>query len=312
MFEGRKRRKLEKRRREALCAIRGELLLFDEMVQRPRDKGDAAPNDTLLKKVHDGLAEVQKRANEEIDIDEFEHLEDDAETYGQQRAYACPAAEIRTEGCLAIDLMEEWGVPKDVIEKLRQLLVPLLQHDDKTDVMRGALRAVFEESDSWRRYTDEYEDEMKRLTIWWLFLPAILLLPAAGISLHFARTLPLGILLAGAAGSCVSVMAKMPVLEIGLSGELESYERRILSRIGAGIIASLIGSGLLGWGVVSIAIQGKTFADVINECCNPGSSTALHTLILLAVPMLFGFSERALTEFELKVFGGSRRLDFSL
>lgn len=95
-------------------------------------------------------------------------------------------------------------------------------------------------------------------------------------------------------------MAKMPLLEVGLSGELEAYGRRIFGRIGVGVIASLIGSGFLGWGLLSISIQNQTFADALNACvCPTPSCTALKTtLILLAVPMLFGFSERALASFE--------------
>jgi hypothetical protein len=127
------------------------------------------------------------------------------------------------------------------------------------------------------------------------------------VALHFPVAAPGGLLLAGVAGSCVSVLTKMPLLEVSLSGELESYERRILSRIGAGVLGSLIGCGLLGWGLISFSIHGQTFADVLNACSTslPTSCTALQTLILLAVPMLFGFSERALTSFEQKVFGSS-------
>jgi len=119
----------------------------------------------------------------------------------------------------------------------------------------------------------------------------------------------LPILSAGAAGSCVSVMAKMPLLDVSLSGELDSYERRILSRVGVGVIASLIGCGLLGWGLISFSIQGQTFANILDACSGTSttSCTGLNALIVLAVPMLFGFSERALTSFERKVFGSSRQ-----
>ncbi len=120
-----KRRKLDKRRKETLSAIRGELLAFEEMAQRPRKAGEAAPDGALLISVRDSLADIQKRAIEETDnIDELDDLSDDAEQQGQRRAYVCPLAEIWTEGCLAIDLMEEWNVPKAIIDKLRQLLVP--------------------------------------------------------------------------------------------------------------------------------------------------------------------------------------------
>jgi hypothetical protein len=150
---------------------------------------------------------------------------------------------------------------------------------------------------------------MRGFSRWWLGLPTIVLLLGAIYSLRFRpEFLPLAvsILLAGAAGSCVSVLTKMPVLEVSLSGELDAYERRILSRVGVGVIASLIGSGLLGWGLISFSIRGQTFTDVLSAC-SAAPCTGPNTLILLAVSMLFGFSERALTWFERKVFGSMRQ-----
>jgi hypothetical protein len=179
------------------------------------------------------------------------------------------------------------------------------------EAARSALRAIYEERDSWNGYTNEYEDEMRRFTRWWLALPTIGLLLVAIITLRFPLIFPLAlpILSAGAAGSCVSVMAKMPLLDVSLSGELDSYERRILSRVGVGVIASLIGCGLLGWGLISFSIQRQTFANILDACSGTSttSCTGLNALIVLAVPMLFGFSERALTSFERKVFGSSRQ-----
>jgi hypothetical protein len=127
------------------------------------------------------------------------------------------------------------------------------------EAARSALRAIYEERDSWNGYTNEYEDEVRRFTRWWLALPTIGLLLVAIITLRFPLIFPLAlpILSAGAAGSCVSVMAKMPLLDVSLSGELDSYERRILSRVGVGVIASLIGCGLLGWGLYPFLFRVK-------------------------------------------------------
>jgi hypothetical protein len=308
MFEEYKRKKLERRRNKTLSAIRGERLAFEAMVQRAQIAGDALDNTTVTT-VLERLAEIEQRAERETDLDELDDLTGDAEQQGQLRAYICPSAEIRNEGTLAIDLMEEWNVPKTKVDKLRRLVEPQLKKAD-TDPQpgRSALRDIFDESDSWSGYTDEYERSMRRYSFW-LSGAILALLLSAIITLRFPAIFPLGlsISLAGAVGSCVSVMAKMPVLEVDLSGELESYGRRILSRIGVGVIASIVGCGLLGWGLISLSIQGHTFADVLNACSAspPMSCTGLNTLILLAVPMLFGFSERTLRWFEKKVFGNS-------
>jgi hypothetical protein len=305
--------KLEKRRVEALSFIEGEKLAVGRMAQRPRSTDDLLDNLTL-DVVRDSLAEVENRAKNATRTDDLDDLMDDAESQGQFRAYLCPRGEVWVEGSLAMALLQEWGVPKTVIDNLRRLVdQPLQRAKDDPEAARSALRATYEESDSWRDYTSDYEDEMKRLTRWWLFLPTAGMLLLAIVSLHFQLTVSLGMLLAGTAGSCVSVMAKMPLLEVSLSGELESYGRRILNRVGSGMIASWIGCGLLAWGVVSVKIQDQTFADVLNSCSAPCSTlwvtscSASRTLILLAVPMLFGFSERALASFERPFFGGSKK-----
>jgi hypothetical protein len=309
MFDRHESKKLETSRNETLSAIRAERLSFEAMVQRAQKIGEPPLADVFLANVHNSLAEIEQRAKQETNIDELDCLIEDAEMQGQLRAYICPRVEIRNEGILAIDLMEEWNVPKTVITRLRGLLGQRLDKaDTEQEAARSALRAIFEEQDSWRNYTSEYEDQMQRLTRW-LFVATMALLLLAIATARFSATVPLviPIIFVGAAGSCVSIMAKMPLLDVSLSGELESYGRRILSRIGVGVIASLIGCGLLGWGIISFSIQGQTFADVLNACTTstPNSCTGPRTLVLLTVPMLLGFSERALTSFERKVFGAS-------
>lgn len=305
MSERTERKKLERQRSNTLSCIRGERLSFEEMLQRPRKADDSLPNELFLTGIRERLTDIEQRAIAETSLEELTRLSDDAEEQGQLRAYCCPRDEIEIEGSLAIGLMEEWGVPKSVIANLHRLVDQRLgSADEDVDAARGALRTVFDETDSWRDYTSEYEDEMQRLTHW-LFWPTIGLVLGALIALHFCITLPLGILLAGTAGSSASVMAKMPGLDIRLSNELESYARRILSRIGVGMTASVVGCGLLGWGLIAISIQGQTFADVLKACSTSvgTSCTTGETLTLLAVPMLFGFSERALTSFESTIFG---------
>jgi hypothetical protein len=309
-MRGRKQTELENHRKEVLSTIRGEQLALDVMAQRATTAGET-PDPTLLAATRKRLAEIEDRATRETDDDELDGLIEDAQQQGQFRAYLCPLPEIQHEGDLIFDLMEEWNIPKTITAKVRALLGPDLRKA-KTDprAARGALRALFEERDSWENYTDEYEKTMRQSTVW-LFVATIVLLLLAIVLLQFSRSFVSGslflsgLLIAGAAGSCVSVMAKMPMFDVGLSGELESYIRRILSRIGVGVAASLIGCALLGWGLIPISVQNQTFAEALTSCSTPiaGACTVLKTLILLGVAMVFGFSERALTSFEQRVLG---------
>ena len=99
-------------------------------------------------------------------------------------------------------------------------------------------------------------------------------------------------------------MAKMPALDASLEGELDAYGRRVFTRIAVGIVASLIGCGLMAWGALPIWTN-QTFTDALSACVSPvpTSGTSIRILIVVAVAMLLGFSERALTSFERRIFG---------
>lgn len=307
-FEQRKAKKLDARRRKTLSAIRGERLLFDSMMQRARQNGDH-PNDGFVADVLGRLTEIEQRANQETDLDELGDLISDAEQQGQLRAYICPIREVHDEGSVVIDLMGEWGIRKSVIFGLRSSLGKKLS-DAAADpeAARSALRALFDEQDSWSSYTEDYEETMEKYALW-LFIATIVLTLSAIVALRFPPTWSLvAVLFAGAGGACVSVLNKMPGLDVGLSEELDSYKRRIYARVGVGFAASLIGSAFFGWGILPIAIHGETFTDIFNACTTSPftSCTALRGLMFVAIPMLLGFSERALASFERRVFGEGR------
>jgi hypothetical protein len=301
--------KLETSRMETLSSITGDQLRVELMAQRPRRADDVLDN-ILLETVLKRLKEIEESAKQATETDDLDDLVEDAELQGQFTGYICPATEIQDEGELTVDLIEGWGVPKAAINKLRESLGKKLEKADTNPLeARGALYHLFQERDAWADYRDDYEDTMQNYT-WKLFGATIILPALAIIAFHFAfrfsPLLLLGLLFASAAGSCVSVMAKMPALDVSLSGELDAYGRRILSRIGIGVVASLIGCALLGWGVFPISIQNLTFADGLNACTTSATACAgVMPLVLLGVPMLFGFSERALTSFEQRVFGNS-------
>jgi hypothetical protein len=278
------------------------------MAQRPRTEGDKLDRD-LLETVLRRFTEIEASAKAATLEDELKDLRDDGELQGFFAAYFCPINEIQDEGTLSIDTMEGWGIPKSAPKKLRDMFSKKLQNADANPHdARGSLYSIFSEADAWEDFIDDYEDSMRGYRRWLLFitLGAIVL---AATSLHFASHFSLlilaGLLFAGAAGSSVSVMAKMPALDASLSGELDAYGRRVYMRIGVGIVASLVGCGLMAWGVLPISMQGQTFTDALNACLSSASSpgTSIRVLIVLAVAMLLGFSERALISFEHRIFG---------
>jgi hypothetical protein len=307
-----KKWKLEKGRVEAISSIVGDRLHVELMAQRPR-KSDDALNGALLDELLKRLREIEESAKNATHSRELDDLIEDGESQGLFAAYLCPVIEIQDEGTLAIELIEGWGVPKASIKKLRDAFAKKLEKAaSNPEEARGALYAIFAEQDAWSDYTDEYEDSMHRFT-WWLFGATVLLLLGSITALHFSfwfsPLLLLGLLFAGAAGSSVSVLGKMPALDVSLSGELNAYGRRVLTRIVVGVVGSLIGCAFLAWGVFPISIQAQTFTDALNACTvyPVASGAALKTLIVLGVAMLLGFSERTLTSFEQRVFGSAQK-----
>lgn len=298
-----KKWKLEKRRASALVFIEGERASVQQMSDRPHDQDDRIEGN-LLTSVMSRIAEVEHHVRTTSDYDRIGELMDISERQAQLRAYLCPQHEIYVEASLSLGLLQEWSVPKSIIDGLGKLLNdPLNNAAQNPRDARSALRAIFEETDSWDDYTSDHADDMRKFTRL-LFWPTIAMIACAVAILHYNWVTPVAMLLAGASGSCVSVMTKMPE-GVSLSGQLDSFERRILSRVAVGIVGSLVSSGFLAWGFISISIHNQTFGDVINSCCQPNNSScgALRTLILIAVPMLFGFSERALASVEESVFG---------
>jgi hypothetical protein len=304
-FWNRARWKLEKRRPGVSSFIENERLLVEEMAQRPRHA-----NDQLIQEDRDLLATVihkinaiEARAKTEDDYDRLGTLRDDAEEQGQYRAYFCPAGDVQREGELIFSIITtEWGLPKSVAKDLEKVKDEL-QEPAKA---RAALRFLFAERDSWDDYTTAYEDTMENCTIL-LFVLTVALPVAAAFCFRYAFhshcrwLLVLGVLAAGVAGSCVSIMRRMPEFDVRLSNELDAYRRRIMSRMGVGIAASVVGSAFLG--VLPVSIEGHRFIDAICACTT-SICGGVDTLLLVSIPMLLGFSERALTTIEQRLFGG--------
>jgi hypothetical protein len=308
MLDARRLRKLNKERQDVLDNISYERWQFQLMAQRAQAAGE--PTDAaFIDTGNERFDELERQAIDAKTIDDFDHLIEKAEEQGTLRAYICPTKEVVDEGTGAIDVMAEWSVPKTIIEGLRNSLGQKLKDSDAA-VARGALRAVFQENNSWATYTNDYEEEMKKHTLH-LVGATVALLILASVGFYFRLKLfpviVVGVLLcAGAAGSCVSVMRKMPLFDVGLSGELDAYGRRIWSRVATGTVASVVGCALLSWGVLPISLQGQTFSDVVGACAaqDAAGCTFTRVLIFLAVAILFGFSERTLTSLEQRVLGG--------
>jgi hypothetical protein len=306
-----KQRKLEKRKLETLSSVHTEHWMLVSMLTRAEVAGEPQNTEELMTEPITRLLALEERAKNTTKIDDFGDIESEAEEWGTFKAYICPVTEIEHEGKLSINLMEEWGVPKSRVEWMRAQFSSKLS-DPSPQVARSALKMILMEENSWSDYTNHYEERMQKST-YWLSGVTVALIVAALFTLryrlHFMPLVFLCILLCGgAAGSCVSVMMKLPMLDVALSSEMDAYARRILIRVATGTVASLVGCALFA--VLMVSIDKLGFADIVTACtspdigpCSAESCTIVKQLVLLALPILLGFSERTLTSVERKVLG---------
>jgi hypothetical protein len=306
---------LGKCRREALSSITGERLFVERMAQRQRPPGENVDGmrDEILKK----LDEIIAAATNTNDIDELDDLTDDAELQGLFAAYLCPVAEIKIEGDLVLDQIEGWGIPKSSTDTARKLWQEASQNlktppADEAQIQqaRGALYALFAERDAWGDFLDDHDEETPPM--WILFLVVIGSLVAAVFAVYYAHLfsflLMLGILAAGAAGSCASVMSKRPTIEDRLSRKIDASGGRVWVRIATGLIGTVIGCALLAW--IPLSIENKSFEGLVNACTtapcptpDANACTTVKMLIVIGISTLLGFSERTLPFFEKGFFG---------
>jgi hypothetical protein len=118
------------------------------------------------------------------------------------------------------------------------------------------------------------------------------------------RLLLLAFAAAGMSGAALSVLLKPPPIT-----GYGAYNRAVLStfaRIGTGIVANVVGLGLLASGVLSFSLNfngsSMSTASIIAEF-GTGAHPRLAGLFLLAIGIVFGFAERTLAAFEDAVLG---------
>jgi len=306
---------LNKCRREALSDITGERLFVERMAQRQRPPGEGVDEkrDEILNKLDEILAAAAKTN----DIDELDDLTADAELQGLFAAYLCPVAEIKMEGDLVLDQIDGWGIPNSSTATVRRIWQEVSQNlktspTDETQIQqaRGALYALFAERDAWGDFLDDHDDETPPM--WLLFLVVIGSLVAAVFAMYYAHSfsflLMLGILAAGAAGSCASVMSKRTTIEDRLSHKIDVSGGRVWIRIATGLIGTVIGCALLAW--IPLSIEKKSFEELVKACTtapctapDANACTTVNMLIIIGISTLLGFSERTLPFFEHRLFG---------
>lgn len=287
-----------------LAAIKLSHSLFSEAVACTEATAADYPA-TWSQKVLEEFGEIEKTMASEKSEDVRRALVQRAGELATLRAYVAIPPGIEIQGNGAISEMVEWAVPSTAIERLKEYAINLRSND--LAVSRMTLWSLYKEKDEWSDYVDWYYHFMSRLG-------AGLLIGTVGVLVTalfaFREQQPLAAMVfGGMSGALLSVLMRLPSL-VG-HGDFWSFLYRILIRVGTGTTASVMGLGFFASGLITLSLtvsasdgKSQTIAQLITAC-EDAKCPIPATLILLALAMLLGFTERALTLFEEKVFPSS-------
>lgn len=251
---------------------------------------------TWSQKVLEEFGEIEKTMASEKSEDVRRALVQRAGELATLRAYVAIPPGIEIQGNGAISEMVEWAVPSTAIERLKEYAINLRSND--LAVSRMTLWSLYKEKDEWSDYVDWYYHFMSRLGAGLLICTLGTLVTAL---VAFSCKQALAALVFGAmSGALLSVLMRLPSV-VG-HGDVWSYLYRILIRVGTGTTVSVMGLGFFASGLITFSVGTTNPSELISGCLLGDGCNMSKSLILLALAMLLGFTERALTIFEDKVF----------
>ncbi|HEX9185750.1 MAG TPA: hypothetical protein VGB87_01675, partial [Vicinamibacteria bacterium] len=189
-----------------------------------------------------------------------------------------------------LDTMNDWGVPREVLDRVADHAREARGPD--AGAARAALYDMYSELDYWDGYVDWWNDQLKLAARVGAPLTLVTLL-AALLCLRSGLVVP-GIVGAGATGAGLSVLLRLPRLAV--YGKLSDFWIRATGRYLSGTLAAVFGIGLLQTGLVVVPLpNGGDVTKVVAECA--GACGVASQLLLFAIALALGFSERVITSF---------------
>lgn len=289
------KREVGTEREAQLAEMRGYRATYVSVVEKARALKDA-PDEALVKRALDIFDNLEEEFLAATTDEARKNIVERAEEVEQSRAYIQPESELVVEAnTLAAD-MTDWGVPEPMLQSIERDLLSIIKLPaDKTRLAekRSALNKLYQCYDAWSDHVTTYERWATR-TAW--VLGCLLVAGAVGCIIAIAEKKPLhAFTVAGFTGALLSVLGKFPPM-LGW-GQWASYTPRMLGRITTGIVTTLAGGALLALDVIRIGE--KRFVDLFAE--KPAPETR-YMLLLVGLGIVFGFSERALVQFQDMVF----------
>lgn len=224
-------------------------------------------------------------------------IEDRVKELEKHRIYVLPIPDLRVEAAEYLAELSSWGVPEESLSLIKKWVDKLEDEKTADAEKRSIMLQIIEDYEFW----DGYVTWVIRATNIMRGVAFFLIVVGLLLSFHaLSRNNPtLAFILAGVSGSAISVLLKIPAVLV--YKDFWTLIAKFTSRIGTGIVVSVVGLGLLSSKMINLAFDvgtnKLTLADLI--CC-PQNLTCpeVGQSILIGIGVLFGFSERLLTSLE--------------
>jgi hypothetical protein len=273
---------LEHRKRGAEAALAEARLAID------LDWSNGGNDDTFIRKLKETVDGSLNALKTEIEgataPEQLDSIQGRIAQCSSKRAYGLDAPRIQTEADACIREMRTWGVPqryfdehlRPLQEAVRVALTEACRPGNAAGCsasMRRAqstLDAIFDEYAYWDSYTERYVHRSLTPMVRALGVAGLLSLVAALVSGFVLHQHLVAVFSAGFGGTCVSILLKQEPLAV--YGDSIKALIWSVGRLLTGVLATVIGMGLLASGLISVGFT-------VNPTDSSGSLVPIHVIL---------------------------------
>jgi len=227
--------------------------------------------------------------------DQREAIEERAMALERLWAYVMPPAAVVAEARMIYRELRDLSPLGQVLGDIKAKVDELEKtKDDAAKFNRAVFEDLLDDGQYWNKYIDWYVDWRRQITIVLAVITVVAFLGSG--ALLWLEQIVLGFVVAGIAGTGVSILGRLPQLTV--YGEVALLGSRVLARYVAGLVGTVVVYGFLVSGILTISAGQITTR--LEGTSGGGDWPSLA--VIMAIGILSGFSERSLTSFEEMLF----------
>jgi hypothetical protein len=254
----------------------------------------------LVEYVSKGFQDLQKRAETAKCESDLDAVRKRATEISNLRAHVMQLPAIKSESQAILSEMSQWVLPDEIMKELRQVFDSQIDKSSDIPTARLAFSRLLCEYAFWDDYVDWHE-RLVRHNFCIVSTVTIISFVLSWVCLWYLKFhvawLVAGFMLAGLCGTGVSILMKLP--PVSVYGEANYLVLRTVARLFYGLVGTLVGLGILALGIVNI----ESFKSVPKYLSDTDTFTSEKVPACLAIGIIFGFSERALSYFSDRLLG---------